>query len=51
MDEFQHKSKQGERGLHGALDSYLLPGMLWGLIYSLLEGLRPGYFDISLDLL
>lgn len=25
--------------------------MLWGLIYSLLEGLRPGYFDISLDLL
>ena len=51
MDEFQHKSKQGERGLHGALDSYLLPGMLWGLIYSLLDWLRPGYFDISLDLL
>lgn len=25
--------------------------MLWGLIYSLLDWLRPGYFDISLDLL
>jgi hypothetical protein len=32
--------------IHGALVVYLLLGILWGFLYALLEGLRPGSFGI-----
>lgn len=37
--------------IHGALVVYLLMGMVWGFVYALLEGLRPGSFDIPPGLL
>jgi hypothetical protein len=32
--------------IHGALVVYLLLGIFWGFVFALLEGLRPGSFEI-----